>query len=241
MMARTDATMPPDHHCRSARGLLATSLARSLTVLAAATLTLSMSACNIVGPAYYFIHGPEKVPAAFTLDRKRTTIVFVDDQNSVLNRRNLRLEIASSATETIQREKLVDDMLDGRAAIIAATRDRDGEPMSVTDIGRATKADIVIHVIVDGFTLSVDGVSYTPAASVRVKVIDAKDDKRIWPAAALDKGAPVTVTLFEKAQNPPTTAGAVAQAENELASEVGKAVAELFFEHEARRPGRKSQ
>lgn len=214
-----------------------------LVPLAAVALvgSLALCGCNIVAPAFYLIHGPEKTPAAYTLDRKRTTIIFVDDQNSILKRRNLRLEIASSATETIQREKLVDDMLDGRAAIIAATRDRDGEPMSVTEIGRATKADIVIHVIVDGFTLSVDGVAYTPAASVRVKIIDAKEDNRLWPPAALDKGAPVNVNLFEKAQNPPTTSGAIAQAENELASEIGKAVAELFYEHEVRRPGRKPQ
>jgi hypothetical protein len=217
---------------------------RALPAAGACTVALSalaLTGCNIIGPAYYFIHGPEKVPAAYTLDRKRTTIVFVDDQNSVLKRRNLRQEIGSSATETIQRQNLVEDMLDGRAAIIAATRDRDGEPMSVTEIGRAAKAEVVIHVILDGFTLSVDGVSYSPAASVRVKIVDAKNDKRLWPAESLDRGAPVNVTMFEKAQNPPTTAGAIVQAENELASEIGKAVAELVYEHEARRPGRKPQ
>lgn len=212
------------------------------TPIAAAALALAtLAGCNIVGPAYYFIHGPEKQDAAFTLDRKRTTIVFIDDQNSVMKRRNLRNEIAASATENIQREKLVDDMLDGRAAIIAATRDRDGEPMSVTEIGRATKADVVIHVILDAFTLSPDGISYTPLAAVRVKVIDAKEDKRLWPPASLEKGAPLNVTLFEKAQNIPTSSAAVVQAENELAREVGLAVAQLFYEHEVRQPGRKPQ
>lgn len=229
------------HHRHHRRPHRRSRVAAPLVALAAGLLALCVAGCNILGPAYYFIHGPEKVPAAYELDRTRTTIVFVDDQNSVLKRRNLRQEIASSATETIQREKLVDDMLDGRAAIIAATRDRDGEPMSVTDIGRAAKADIVIHVIVDGFTLSVDGVSYSPAASVRVKIIDAKNDKRLWPPETLEKGAPVNVNMFEKAQNSPSTTGATAVAENELASEIGKAVAELFFEHEARRPGRKPQ
>lgn len=210
----------------------------------AAALVVAASAlggCNIAGPAYYFIHGPEKRKAAFELDRKRTTIVFVDDQNSTLKRRNLRNEIAAAATELIQREKLVDDMLDGRAAIIAATRDRDGEPMSVVEIGRATKAEIVIHVIVDGMTLSRDGVSFSPLASARVKVIDATNDKRLWPPAALEKGAPINVTLFERATNMPSTPAAVVQAENELAAELGKAVAQIFYEHEVRQPGRKSQ
>lgn len=220
-----------------ARNLFGIMLGACLAALAAVTL----SGCNIAGPAFYFIHGPEKRDAAFQLDRKRTTIVFVDDQNSILKRRNLRNEIGASATETIQREKLVDDMLDGRAAIIAATRDRDGEPMSVTEIGRATKADIVIHVIVDAFTLSSDGVSYSPLAAVRVKIIDAKEDKRLWPPPALEQGAPLNVTLFEKAQNMPTSSAAIVQAENELAREVGLAVAQLFYEHEVRQPGRKTQ
>ncbi|MBY0113179.1 MAG: hypothetical protein K2Y21_10170 [Phycisphaerales bacterium] len=222
---------------RTARSIDRVMIATSL--LGAATLWLT--GCNIIGPAYYFIHGPEKVPAAFELDRKRTTIVFVDDQNSMLKRRNLRQEIGAAATETIQREKLVDDMLDSRAAIIASTRDRDGEPMSVVDIGRATKADVVIHVIIDGFTLSQDGVSYAPVAAVRVKIIDAKNDTRLFPPAQLDKGLPVNVTMFEKPSSPPTTSAAVVQAENELAREVGQTVAELFFEHEVRRPNRRSQ
>lgn len=199
-----------------------------------------LGGCNIVGPAYYFIHGPEKRPAAFELDRKRTTIVFVDDQNNVLQRRNLRNEIAASATELMQREKLVDDMLDGRAAIIAATRDRDGEPMSVVEVGRATKAEIVVQVIMDGFTISPDGVGYAPLASFRVKVIDATNDKRLWPAPSLETGAPLTVTLFERAQTIPTGAARV-QAENELAAEVGRRVAQIFYEHEVRQPGRKTQ
>lgn len=241
MTARTMATLATMQTIAPAPRLIARRTVPAAGAIVLALLTLALSGCNIVGPAYYFIHGPEKVKAAYTLDRKRTTIVFVDDQNSVLKRRNLRQEIASSATETIQREKLVDDMLDGRAAIIAATRDRDGEPMSVTEVGRAAKADVVIHVILDGFTLSIDGVSYTPAASVRVKVVDAQNDKRLWPPESLDKGAPVNINLFEKAQNPPTTSGAIVQAENELASEIGKTVAELFYEHEARRPGRKPQ
>jgi hypothetical protein len=210
-------------------------------LLAGVLLALSTGGCNILGPAFYFVHGPEKREAVFVLDRKRTTIVFVDDQNSVTKRRNLRNEIAASATENIQREKLVDDMLDGRAAIIAATRDRDGEPMSVTDIGRATKADVVIHVILDAFTLSPDGVTYSPLSAVRVKVIDAKEDKRLWPPDSLEKGAPLNVTLFEKARDIPTSSAGVVQAENELAREVGLAVAQLFYEHEVRQPGRKPQ
>ncbi|MBL8875088.1 MAG: hypothetical protein JNM86_04750 [Phycisphaerae bacterium] len=212
---------------------------RSVLALLVGIALLPSSGCNIIGPAYYFIHGPEKTPAAFTLDKTRSTVVFVDDQNSVLPRRSLRLEIGSAATQLIQTEKLVDDMIDSRGAIVAATRDRDSEPMSVVGVGRAVKAQIVIYVAVDAFSLTGGGVAYSPAARVRVKVLDAENDVRIWPPANLPDGAPLNVNMHEKARNAPTSSAQVAVAENELANEVGVAVAELFFEHEAKRPNRK--
>lgn len=217
---------------------LSTLARRSFSVLAC-SLLLTGAGCNIIGPAYYFIHGPEKSPAAFTLDPKRSTVVFVDDQNSVLTRRALRMEIAAAATETIQSEKLVEDMIDSRGAIVAATRDRDSEPMSVVAVGRAVKAQVVIYVIVDAFSLSSGGVAYAPAARVRVKVMDAENDHRLWPEASLAEGAPLNINMHEKPGSRPQSSAQVAQAENELAHEVGVAVGELFFEHEARRPNRK--
>ncbi|MBL8886406.1 MAG: hypothetical protein JNK16_07070 [Phycisphaerales bacterium] len=199
----------------------------------------SLSGCNIVGPAYYFIHGPEKTPAAFTLDKTRSTVVFVDDQNSVLPRRSLRMEIAAAATELIQTQKLVDDVIDSRGAIVAATRDRESEPMSVVAVGRAVKAQIVVYVAIDAFSLTSGGVAYAPVARVRVKVLDAENDVRLWPPENLPDGAPLNVNMHEKPGTRPSSASQVAQAENELARETGTAVAELFFEHEARRPNRK--
>lgn len=211
-----------------------------LVGIAIGCLLIAASGCNIVGPAYYFIHGPEKTPAAFTLDPKRSTVVFVDDQNSVLPRRNLRMEIAASATELIQSEKLVEDVIDSRGAIVAATRDRDSEPMSVVGVGRAVKAQVVIYVAVDAFSLSSGGVAYAPSARVRVKVMDAEHDSRIWPSPeSFPDGAPLNINMFEKARGVPQSAAQAAQAENELAKETGVAVAELFFEHEKARPNRK--
>ncbi len=213
--------------------------ARAACITLICAMLVAVSGCNIVGPAFYFIHGPEKTSAAFTLPRNRSTVVFVDDQNSVLPRRTLRLEIAASATEVIQNEKLVDDVIDGRGAILAATRDRDSEPMSVVAVGRAVKAEVVIYLIIDGFTLSAGGGNYSPIASARVKVIDAQNDVRLWPGPDVEAGAPLRVTMFEKPGYQPTSGSQIVQAENELAKEVGVALAELFFSHEKKRPNRR--
>ncbi|MBX3381466.1 MAG: hypothetical protein KF805_15330 [Phycisphaeraceae bacterium] len=215
-------------------------LARTGLGLGIGCLLIPVSGCNIVGPAYYFIHGPEKTTAVFTLDPKRSTVVFVDDQNSVLPRRNLRMEIAASATELIQTEKLVEDVIDSRGAIVAATRDRDSEPMSVVAVGRAVKAQVVIYVAIDAFSLSSGGVAYAPIARVRVKVMDAENDTRLWPPMQqFPEGAPLNVNMFEKARGQPQSPAQVAQAEIELAKETGVAIAELFFDHEKKRPNRK--
>lgn len=214
-------------------------LTRPMLLALAGIASLSIAGCNIVGPAFYFIHGPAKTPAVYTLDKTRSTVVFVDDQNSVLPRRNLRMEIAAAATETIQSENLVQDMIASRGAILAATRDRDTEPMSVVGVGRAVKAQVVVYATVDAFSLSADGVSYSPAARLRVKVIDAENDVRLWPGENFEDGYPLNVNMFERANVQPQGAANIAKAEAELAREAGVAIGELFFQHETKRPNRK--
>ncbi len=55
----------------------------------------ALTGCNILGPAILLVEGPPKVQAQFTLEKKRPTVVFVDDRASVLPRRALRQQIAA--------------------------------------------------------------------------------------------------------------------------------------------------
>lgn len=199
---------------------------------AAACVLFGIPGCNIVGPAYVLIHGPEKVPALYDLDKERTAVVFVDDRGNYLPRRSLRITLAAEAERLILKKELVKDMISGQSAMSAAAGEKGGQLLSIADVGRSVSADQVIYVSIEEFTLSPDGQAFVPSLAMRVKVIDATNDKRLWPEDRA--GHPVSVRLRAKGILPTSTTER-AKAEDELARAAGEALAHLFYKHE--RPG----
>lgn len=187
--------------------------------------------CNIIGAAYMVAHGPEKNEAQYELARDRSVVVFVDSQN--LPRRTLRNVIGTSAQEEIRRQKLVNTIVDTRSATDLTLQERFGQVMDVATIGRQVGADSVVFVTIDSFGLTPDGSTFSPAARVRVKVIDAPGDKRLWPTGENDPyGRSLTVVSRDQQGEAPTTSAAVLKAEEELGKRVGLAIAQMFYEHE---------
>lgn len=199
--------------------------------LLACTLCISLAGCNILGPAYYFIHGPEKAPAAFTIPPKSKTTILIDDRSNILPRVALRDAIGREAQTQILKSRALTDMIDATSARqTAAARDRAGSPLSITEVGRAVGAEVVIYATVDQFALTQDGESFSPVATLRVKVIDAANDRRMWPEDP--RGQSLIVRPKASAASPPSSAGQRLKAEEELASLVGLRLAELFYKHE---------
>ena len=200
------------------------------SVCAAATLSLTPG-CNIVGPAYYAIHGPEKVEAAYKLDPNASTLVLVDDPASKVGRRRLRADIAVAATETMLAKGLVTDMIDSRPALVLATKQTDdGTPMSISEIGQAVDADVVIYALLTEFTLSSDGTSNMPSATVQVKVLDANTGERLWPEDP--RGETVRLRPEYRSGDLAREPGEALESERALAARMGLAIAQLFYKHE---------
>lgn len=186
--------------------------------------------CNIVAPVFYIVHGPEKVPAQHELDPERPTVVFVDDRANRLPRRAMRQTIGEAAQTALMERKAVIDMIDTRGAIAASNQDKAGQAMSIVDIGKAVNAEVVVYATVDAFTLSSDGQSYSPAATLRVKVIDVVADTRVWPEEK--EGYVLSLAFPTRTQDVPRTATDVRRFEEETARLVGEALAQLFYKYE---------
>ncbi|MBA4038791.1 MAG: hypothetical protein C0468_00400 [Planctomyces sp.] len=201
---------------------------------ALALLALSAApACNIVGPAVYFIGGPEKAPAVYTLDKDRPTVIFVDDRFNRVPQRSSRDLIGVTAEQLLLDEELLTDAIQSRQATAAARRERFSEPLTVAQVGTEVGAEVVVYATVDEFTVSVDGSSHLPRAVLRVKVVDAASGQRLWP----EPGAPAdahTLTVTARQQRTPiSTRAERAQAEQDLARWAGIRLARLFFEASA--------
>jgi hypothetical protein len=207
-------------------------IARTLVFLAAAVVMAALPGCNIIGAGYVLVKGPEKTPAQFTLPKDRPTVVFVDDIGNVLMRRTMRTDIARAAQQALLSERVLTNVVDATAPMQVVQRESAGQPLDISTLGRAVEAEIVVYVQMDAFTLSSDGQTFSPQARAHVKVIDAVAKKRLWPEDV--EGRPITVTMRVSSSTVPRSATERITALNALAERTGLAVAQLFYEHEAR-------
>lgn len=195
-----------------------------------AAIVPMLPACNIIGAAFFVVHGPEKVPQQFALPKDRPTVIFVDDRANRLPRRSLRQTIADAAQKELLESHTLTNVIDSRAALAVAAQDRYGEPKPIAEIGKAVQAEIVIYVTVDDFVISPDGQTFAPVVSMRVKVIDVLSDSRLWPEDKL--GFPLSTQTHAQTGTAPTSQSQIALGEDGAAQRAGLAIAQCFFEHE---------
>ncbi len=214
----------------------------NLRFLLAASLLLSLAACNIAGPALFLV-SDDRTPAVHELDPKRTAVVFIDDRNSVLPMRTLRDRIAKAAEAQILKEKLLEvDLIssDSLQSIIAA--ERFSRPQSIAQIGRSVGADQVIWATVDTFRLTPDGSTHAPSAILRVKVIDSKTGERLFPVKAGAGQDPSYVLAMAERNRPtpiPSSNADRIREQQEIADTLGRRLGECFFKHSWRDPDSK--
>ncbi|MGQ0628217.1 MAG: hypothetical protein ACT4PL_08995 [Phycisphaerales bacterium] len=200
-----------------------------------------LAGCNILGGAAYLINGPDKAPAAFTLPENQTGVIFIDDRSSQASRA-VREAMGDAAEKAILANEAAKEMVQARGVQAVLARERDKKLVSITAVGKNLKADFVIYAWLDGFALSSDGESYSPAASLRVKVVDVATGKRLFPAGAEGESyAPLRVTLPAQASGTPNSVSGRATAEIEFGRYVGGRIGELFFEHAPSAPGRMTE
>jgi hypothetical protein len=217
----------------STESRLALRTSRTGLCLLALTLGLFLvpAGCNIFGPAFILVHGPPRVPSEYELDKSRVTTVLVDDQNTILPRRQYRVVIAKGIEQRLlDKKKLAVDMIDSQAVLASVNREKPGERRSVPEIGRDVGAEVVIWVTFDAFTLSPDGQTFHPVSVARVKVVDADEGTVLWPEEPT--GHRLVIELDTKATTMPDSHSQRTQIERQLAEYTGKAISELFYEVE---------
>jgi hypothetical protein len=198
--------------------------------LGAAAAVWMAAGCNIVGPAFLLVHGPEKIPQQYQLPEERPAVIFFDDRAGNVGRSTTRDRITTAAEKALLKNKALERLLDSRAAGAVVVNEPRGEMLSISEVGRTVNAEVVIYVAPELYTLSTDGQTFAPTARLRVKVIDATADARLWPEER--EGYMLEVTAVTKQGAPPTDNAGLREAEEKFADLVGLRLAELFYKHE---------
>lgn len=212
---------------------------RACWALVLLTIPIAIAAaaggCNILGPAMFLAAGPEKTDALFKLPVDRPTVVFIDDRSSVLPSRAIRQRIAKAAEKALLDGGAVPkgDIISSDAIAPIATGERFARPTSIADIGTAVGAHVVVYGTMDSFTLLSDGVQLSPAATMRVKVVNALDKSRMWPLDP-DEWHTLNVTMTPGTLETARTTADRAALEQALADKLGLGLANVFLSHETR-------
>ncbi|MEM1422384.1 MAG: hypothetical protein AAGH64_00115 [Planctomycetota bacterium] len=209
--------------------------ARTLLMMTALPALLAASGCNIVGAAGVIVWGPPKVAAATTLYDERTTVLLVDDLNSVLPRASLRDRIGRAAEGAMLRQKVIEEgkLVSSASARRVVSGDTNEARTSIVDAGRAVRAEVVVHVAILGWTMSSTPGEVSPQAVVGVKILDAMSNERIWPAG--EASFVRSVELPVRADREMGSGAQRRQIEDDLADRVGQTIAKLFYESERER------
>ena len=204
---------------------------RPILIITLASIAL-LAGCNIVAPIALVFEPPPSKDAATDLDSDRMTVIFIDDRASRLPKRSLRGLIGKTAEENLISKKILaaDQVIPAQSAVRIIEFESSESPMSVSDIGRRLGAGVVVYMTIDAWTLTRDGSSIAPSARARMKIIDAVNNERIFPAQEL--GYNVIVRMPTRPGAVPGDRSARAALDNELAVELGIELARVFYDHE---------
>lgn len=202
-------------------------LAACLSLAVAATL----AGCNIAGPAFYFLHGPEKIPRLYELDKERPTVIFIDDRAMNVQRTPTRERIAAAAERSLLDNGALVRVIDSRSAAAIVTNEPRGELMAISEIGRAVGAEVVIYVTPDVFAARAP----TGRPSSPSPASGSKSSTRSATHASGPKreGHVLNVSASRKQGGNPSGAAEIREAEDKFADLVGLRLAQMFYSREA--------
>ncbi|MBC8201649.1 MAG: hypothetical protein H8E86_06330 [Planctomycetes bacterium] len=194
-----------------------------------------LSSCNIAAGVSYIITPDPSQKAIYTLQDVRT-VVFVDDRRNTMHPSRLRLVVADRVTTDLLSKKIITTLVSPKDVFrVSATNDRYNEPLPIAALGKSVEADVVIYVELDSFGLTNDGQTANPTASCSLRVISVAESKRLFPTDQASHF--VRATLKKVKPHRIASNSEIRKLAEELAQELGDAIAKVFYDHNIGRLG----
>ena len=203
-----------------------------VAVALAGAVALVVGGCNYIAAAVILTQGRGKIPAAYTLDKNRTTVVLIDDLSNRVPRRSLRDDMGAAADAEMLAHGVIADgkLISSASARRAAASDTADDRQAAVDIGRAVGAEVVIYVTMTGWTLQQEPGFISPAASAQVSVLDTVNNMRLWPQG--ERTHPFVVRVPRASGDMGMSLSEKSKWERTLATRFGTQLGKLFYEHE---------
>ena len=212
-----------------------------MSMLAIISLAISLSGCELLS----FISmgfSSNKIDAEYEL-ADQPTAVLVDDPTNTNGDRFLQRQIASEIGYLLKENEVTSQIIDQRK--LDNLRNELGhnyDKTAIDEIGRRVGAAQVIYVDIKTVQYRAEPGMLRPMAVCEVKVIDAKNGKKLFPGLDADdevsdmpsEGRVVAITMFYRTQE---TGNELQLVSKVLAERVGRDISRLFYEYKPREPG----
>lgn len=205
---------------------------------AALLLTAALASAGCEGFAFLAALGGETVPAMYEL-QDRPTLIMVEDPHNALGDASLNRLIASHADHHLRDHEVLSEPAVPQGEL-AALAERLGDAYARTpidEVGQALEAEQVIHVLIDSVSLQAAPGVYRPTVTAEVRVIDAVESRRLFPASrrvedpdSRPPGHPIRTQLTYRTDETEARALEVSL-KRALAERLGEDVAQVFYKH----------
>ena len=125
---------------------------------------------------------PADVPAAYKLP-DRPTVVFVDDREHKLPTLAVQSLLAGRIGDDFVEHRVVTQVISSSAINDLRHQHGDFDDWAIDRIGSSVGAQQVVYVLIEQFQMTDADGAHRPTAVVRVKVVDATNGQRLFPAA----------------------------------------------------------
>ncbi|MBN1556245.1 MAG: hypothetical protein JXA11_16005 [Phycisphaerae bacterium] len=179
---------------------------------------------------------PDKVPAQYDLDETSTALVLVEDPRHLSDRTTLKTQMSEFINRELEDRGLVERVIPYRQLMNLAAATNNFRTLSVAEVGKKLRADIVLYVEIDRFSLRDDPSSpfWHGKLTTRVKVISVKEG-RLWPKELPEGYSPARVDTGSVSGE-----GSLRFEQHlvqNMARDMGDNVTKLFYEHRGKEHG----
>ena len=206
------------------------SVLKLILAAAAASLLLCCPGCaTVLGWTAAQFAPPKKVPATYKIPSGKTILVFIDDVMAEVNYQPIKSELTERINSKLMDHKIAAAVVpfDQIAKVMAQTKNFEG--LAVSEVGEKLKADIVLYVHIDKFSLKDDNASplWHGQLHTTVRVVDVKGG-RLWPEDK-PEGSPMPPADLPAMENP--AAGYGGELTRQLAEKMSDTIVKLFYDH----------
>ena len=173
---------------------------------------------------------PDAVDALYDFPKDKTVLVLVDDPKGLGRDASIQLDLANALNDQFLKHKISKDVISQRQLLIEMARTPSFLQLSVPEVGKRMKADVVLHVKIEHFALKDNRQSpiWHGELGTTVRVMSVTEGQ-LWPKDRYGGYAMPDINSPRESDDESNRMGE--KITLKMAKEMADKIAKLFYKH----------